>query len=115
MKTFKFKSFGEDREVYFYLDRYEMNDATYIGAMMIEDGDEDYYGDVSINIPHGKIDNANEFYANRDSDQLIKAMLKAKLIEDTDDTVSSGYAVYNKMRTTEKFMEYVKANESEVV
>ena len=111
MKTLKFQSFGMDKEVYFYLDEY-LNGGTYIGAMLIEENGEDYYGNVSVNVPHGYIENKNEFYADtNNSSNLINAMLEAKLIKKMGESVSSGFCVYPKMKITKDFWNYVKQND----
>ena len=117
MNIFEFKLYGEPCKVYFYTDKYANNDSTFVGAICIdENGEEDYYGNVSINVPFGYLENDNEFYADtNNSSEIVKAMLKEKLIRKTGDTTSSGYCIYPKVKLTKKFWEYVKENENEKV
>ena len=113
MKTLEVNCYGNKFDVWFYTNTYANNGTMYIGAMCKdEDGNVDYYGDVSVNLSHGRVDNDNEFYADiNNSKELIKTMLEAKLIEDLDETCSSGYCIYPKMKITEKFKEYIEESE----
>lgn len=104
MKTLKFMLYDEPMEVFFVIDSYTTNDNL---AIMAYNKDGEFYGDVTTCIPFGYVEE-NEFYASNNSEFLIKAMIKEKLIKDLDDSISSGYAIFHKMKITKKFMEYVK-------
>ena len=92
---------------------YVNNNTLAIQAIVIdEEGFEDDYGTVSVNLEFGRIEADNEFYADTNNTSvLISKMVKAKLIEDLGETCSSGFCIYPKMKTTEKFNEYVKVTE----
>ena len=113
MKTLKINSYGNNYEIYFQLGKYVNNNTLAIQAICIdEEGFEDYYGTVSVNLEFGRIEADNEFYADTNNTSvLISKMVKAKLIEDLGETCSSGFCIYPKMKTTEKFNEYVKVTE----
>jgi len=107
MKTLKFKLYDEPMEVYFFTSRYELNNKLFIGARTVED--DDFYGDITVNLPFGYINNDNEFYADtNNSKEIIKAMLEQELIKETAESMSSGYCIYPKMKLTRKFKEYCK-------
>ena len=107
MKTLKFKLYNEPMEIYFFTSRYELNNKLFIGARTVED--DDFYGDITVNLPFGFVDNDNEFYADtNNSREIIKAMIEQGLIKETDDSMSSGFCVYPKMILTDEFKEYCK-------
>ena len=115
MKTLKFTLYGKQKEVYFVLDTYAISgDLAILAYNIDENGYDDYYGDVSKALQFGRINGDDEFYADtNNSSSLIEEMLKQGLIKDTDESCSSGFCVYPKMKLTKKFKEYVKENEDQ--
>lgn len=108
MKRFEFDLYDELERVSFFLNTYS-NDTTYVGAISFdEEENEDFYGDISVNLPHGTITNEREIYADVNNSQvIINAMLKAGLLEETNESCPSGFVVYPKVKLTDKFYEYV--------
>lgn len=107
MKLFEFNLYDKPYKIFFFLDEY-LHGGLYVGAMYVdEDGNEDFYGDISINIPMCRLED-KEIVASNDASETVKNMIKAKLLIDTEETVSSGYGIYKKVRLTDKFYEYVK-------
>jgi len=90
-------------EIKFETSVYIADGSTYIGALICEDGEVvDYYGDVTTCIPFGA-DDGEIILDTNNCGELIKEMIKQKLIEKTGDTVPSGYCTYPIAKTTEKF------------
>lgn len=92
-----------EREIKFTTDTYAVDDSMYIGAWITEENEpDDFYGDVTVCIPYMTAEDEIILDTNN-SPELIKEMIKQKLIKKTGEMVGSGFCVYPIAKVTEKF------------
>ena len=95
MKTLKVDCYGEQFDVAFHKDTYANNNATYIGALVIENGMvDDHYGDVTTNIPGTSLKENEVILDTNNSGSLINTMMSAGLLKDTGRFAFSGWCTY---------------------
>lgn len=104
-----------DHEIKFVVDKYEKDNSTYIGAVIMEDGEiVDFYDDITICSMYTAIGGEEVVLDTNNSKELINAMIENGLIEKTPYIgVRSGYCDYPKGRITKKFFDEVAMDKAE--
>ena len=105
----------DEYEIKFVVGKYNEDNSTYIGAVVMEDGEPvEYYDDVTICSMHTAIGGEEVALDTNNSRELINAMVENGLIEIMPYiAIRSGYCEYPKGRITKKFFDEIAGDKIE--
>lgn len=95
--------YGKKYEIKFDMDKYYIDNSTYICALIMENGEVvDFYGDVTTCIPYSVGEDEILLDSNNSPD-LIREMERVGLIKMTGNAVQQGFGKYLVAKLTDKF------------
>ena len=99
-----FTSYGKRKEIKFYTDMYSVDGSTYVGAVLIENGEPvEYYGDITTCIPFSTMEEEEVVLDTNNCGNAADAMVEQGYVKLTRRKVKSGFCEYPVGKLTKKF------------